>query len=509
MSESRPVRRVAVIGGGISGLVAAHRLIEQSQPDAPIDVTLFEASDRIGGVFGTIHVDDYLVETGADMFITNQPAAVKLCERLGIADELIPTDPTHRGSLVLRNGRPVRVPEGFMLLSPAKVWPVLKSPIFSPLGKLRMGLEYLLPRKTGSEEESLAAFVHRRFGREAFERLIQPLVGGIYTADPEKLSLKATMPRFLDMERQWRSLIRASRRTASNSAGEDESGSASETNGSGARYGLFTAPRHGMSVMLDRLKEIVESSGTLRTGTRIASLQRTPDGRFTLRVEDHQNAATSSPPADEQFDGVVVALRTHHAAELLEQAADAPDGADLPECQRLNELLRSIEYSSAAIVVSGHRLADIEHPLDAFGLVIPHIEGRRILAVSFTSRKFPGRAPEGRVLLRTFIGGALQPELLEQSDEELFQVVREELESTLGVHGEPDFQHIVRYEQSMPQYHLGHLDRVSAIESLTHAVPGFELVGNAYRGVGIPDCIRYAESAVDRLLVSLNESHAN
>ncbi|MBI1313812.1 protoporphyrinogen oxidase [bacterium] len=505
MVEPSAARRVAVIGGGISGLAAAHRLIEHSTSDCPVDVTLFETSERVGGVFGTVRIDDYLVETGADMFITNQPAAVRLCERLGIADQLVPTDPTFRGSLVLRNGRPVPIPEGFMLLSPAKVWPVLTSPIFSPLGKLRMGLEYFVPRKRGNKEESLAQFVRRRFGREAFDRLIQPLVGGIYTADPEKLSLKATMPRFLDMERQSRSLIQASRKPATGSAGEGDSGSAAETGGSGARYGLFTAPRGGMSVLIDRLREIVESSGTVRTQTRVESLARTPDGRFTLRVCPQNGEA-----ADETFDAVVVALRTHHAADLLDGVASNGDASadrrrSIPNVERLTELLRSIEYSSAAIVVSGHRLEDVRHPLNAFGLVIPHTEGRRILAVSFTSRKFPGRAPEGRVLLRTFIGGALQPEMLLHSDDELFQIVREELASMLGVSGEPEFERIVRYNNAMPQYHLGHLDRVSAIESLTAGVPGLELVGNAYRGVGLPDCIRYAEASVDRLLDVLAE----
>ena len=497
MSDSPRVRRVAVIGGGISGLAAAHRLIEQSTPEHPVDVTLFEASDRVGGVFGTVHIDGYLVETGADMFITNQPAAVNLCERLGIADQLIPTDSTFRGSLVLRNGKPVPIPEGFMLLSPAKVWPVLKSPIFSPLGKLRMGFEYFLPRKKGHDEESLAQFVRRRFGREAFERLIQPLVGGIYTADPEKLSLKATMPRFLDMERQSRSLIRASRNSASTSAGANNSAGGAETNGSGARYGLFTAPRGGMSVLIDLLAKTVSGCGTVRTQTRVQSLSRTSDDRFTLRV-----GTLTGEASDETFDSVLVALRTHHAADLLASDAGSNGDTSIPNIDRLSELLRSIEYSSAAIVVSGHRLENIKHPLDAFGLVIPHTEGRRILAVSFTSRKFPGRAPEGRVMLRTFVGGALQPELLQQTDEELFQVVREELSSILGVSGEPDFERIVRYENAMPQYHLGHLDRVSAIESLAAGVPGLEFAGNAYRGVGLPDCIRYAEASADRLLKS-------
>jgi len=189
-------QRIAVIGGGASGLAAAHRLIELSKEGSKrFEVTLFEASETPGGVAGTRQIGDYLVETGPDMFITNQPAALNLCQRIGLSDELIPTETEHRGSLVLRQGKPVRVPEGFMLISPAKVWPVLTSRIFSPLGKLRMGLEYLLPRKKEQTDETLAGFVKRRFGSEAFDRLIQPLVGGIYTADPDKLSLQATLPR--------------------------------------------------------------------------------------------------------------------------------------------------------------------------------------------------------------------------------------------------------------------------------------------------------------------------
>ncbi len=243
--------RVAVVGGGLSGLAAAHRLGELSRAqNLPIEISVFEASPRIGGVMGTERLGDYLIETGADSFITNKPWAVNLCERLGIADRLIPTEETHRGALVLRKGKPVPVPEGFQLLAPAKIWPVLKSPLFSPWGKLRMGLEYFLPRRHAEGDESLAGFVRRRFGREALERLVQPLVGGIYTSDPERLSLKATMPQFLEMERQHRSLIRAARSKAGkNSSRETQA----EQSASGARYGLFATPKAGISELLEAL----------------------------------------------------------------------------------------------------------------------------------------------------------------------------------------------------------------------------------------------------------------
>ncbi|MDA1164135.1 MAG: protoporphyrinogen oxidase [Planctomycetota bacterium] len=474
--------RIAVVGGGISGLAAAHRLIELSRDGSQsFEVTLFEASNSLGGVAETRQIGEYLVETGPDMFITNQPAAVNLCQRIGLAEELIPTELAYRGSLVLRNGKPVRIPEGFMLISPAKVWPVLKSRIFSPLGKLRMGLEFLVPRRKESTDETLAGFVRRRFGKEAFDRLIQPLVGGIYTADPEKLSLKATLPRFLEMERQHRSLIVASRKQAT----------ARESDGSGARYGLFTAPRGGISDLLNRLAEIISEHAHTKTGDAVAAVSLGRTSGYTVALQSGTR---------QEFDGVVLALPAFHAARVLEPPAskEVPEESS-SELAALTDLLYGIEYSSAAVVVSGHRLADIEHPLDAFGLVIPAIERRQVLAVSFTSRKFPGRAPDGHVLLRTFVGGAMQPEMLEHRDETIIDIVRKELESILGIRGEPDFMEVCRYERSMPQYYLGHCERVARIYELAKAIPGLELAGNAYSGVGIPDCVSSGEAAAERI----------
>eukprot|EP00913_Durusdinium_trenchii_P028488 g26716.t1 len=463
----------ATFGGGITGLAAAHRVLELSeQHERPVQLTLFEAGDQPGGVVGTRRIDKYVVELGADSFITNKPWAVNLCRRLGIEDQLIPTDDTFRRSLVLRQGQPVAVPEGFMLLSPAKIWPVLSSPLFSPLGKLRMGLEYFLPRAKAGEDESLASFVRRRFGREALERLVQPLVGGIYTSDPERLSLKATLPRFLDMERDHRSLIRASRKQASTASRE-------ESSGSGARYGLFATLRNGLSSLFDVLTERIAERADIRFGTPVSHIVPAENG-WMLRTADG---------GEETFDAVIAAARSY-------QVGDMVAGFDEP----LAESLRTIEYASTAVVVSGHRLEDVEHPLDAFGLVVPAIENRKVLAISFTSRKFPGRAPEGHVLLRTFVGGAMQPELLQHSDDEIRRIVRDELASILGVGGEPDFIELTRYTNAMPQYHLGHLERVAAIESRVASHAGLAIAGNAYHGVGLPDCIHSGEQAAESIM---------
>lgn len=470
--------RIAIIGGGITGLTAAHHFLERKLPAAqPLEVTLFEASSQLGGVMGTRRVGDYLVETGADSFITTQPAAVDLCRRLGLADELIPTDATYRRSLVLFQGKPVEVPDSFQLLSPVKIGPLLQSPLFTVRGKLRMALEYVLPRGPVQEDESLAHFVRRRFGQEALERLVQPLVGGIYTSDPEKLSLRATMPRFLEMEQACGSVIRALRQKSREEADNPDAVA------TGARYGLFLSLKSGISSLLNRLTDRVSAGGTIRRECGVARVQPiggTGAAGFELELANGTR---------EVYDRVILAVPAYLAADLV--CGFAPAAA---------AELRGIEYASTAIVVTGHRLADISHPLNAFGLVVPAIERRQILAVSFASRKFPGRVPEGRVLLRTFVGGAMQPELFQLSDDELKPLVRRELAEILGVRGEPEITVIARWRRAMPQYHVGHLDRVSRIEAVLAPWPGLALAGNAYRGVGLPDCIASGERAAEKIL---------
>ncbi|WLD13192.1 protoporphyrinogen oxidase [Planctellipticum variicoloris] len=468
-SVARPLR-LAVVGGGLSGLTAAYRLQELArQADRPVELTLFEASPQTGGIVGTIRRDGYLVDVGADSFITNKPAALRLCQRLGIEDRLATLDPRYRGALVLHEGRPVPVPDGFQLLSPSAFWPMVRTPLLSLWGKLRMGMELFVPPRRSSEDESLADFVRRRFGREALERLIQPLVGGIYTADPEKLSMQATLGRFVEMEQKYGSVIRGSRRQLKEQHADSDSSS------TGARYGLFLGLKGGLQDLVDALTQAIQPSVQVRTGIRLTTAVEEPTG---VRLE---NGATDGP-----WDGVVLAMMAHQAAALVERMDGDLAGA-----------LRSIEYASSAIVVSGHKLAEFREPPQAFGLVIPHREHRRILAVSFSSRKFADRAPEGGILLRTFIGGALQQHLFERSDEELLQIVREELQEIFGV--STQWAQVIRYANAMPQYHVGHLQRVARIEELAAQHPRLALTGNAYHGVGVPDVIQQAEDAADRL----------
>ncbi|HET6422376.1 MAG TPA: protoporphyrinogen oxidase [Planctomycetaceae bacterium] len=467
--------RIAVLGGGLTGLAAAHRLVEL-RGDRPLEIHLYEAGSRWGGLVGTIERDGYLIDTGGDSFITNKPGALQLCQRLGLSDRLQATDTNHRGALVLFDGRPYPVPEGFQLLSPTAIGPVLRSPILSPWGKVRMAFEPFIPPRKGNGDESLASFVRRRFGNEVLERLVQPLVGGIYTSDPEKLSLRATMPRFLDMEQKYGSLLRAMRQA--------KSALVEDTASTGARYGLFAGLRGGMQELIDTLVARIAPHVTMHLHTAVDCVERwDAPSRYRLRFR----VAQATPP--DAFDHVISTLPTARSAALFENVDP-----------QLATSLRDIEYASSTIVVTGHDLADIAHPLNAFGLVIPHRERRRILAVSFNTRKFPNRAPAGRTLLRTFVGGAMQPELAELDDAATVQLVREELAATLGVQGEPDFAIVVRYPRAMPQYHLGHCDRVAVIERQVAAHPGLHLAGNAYRGVGIPDAIHSGEQAAERVL---------
>ena len=481
--------RVAVIGGGITGLAVAQRLVSRSEN---VQVVLLESSRRLGGIIRTEAADGFLMELGPDSFITNKPAAIQLCEEVGFTDQLIPTDAGFRRSLVLRNGKPMPVPDGFMLMAPSKPWAILTTPILSLAGRLRLLSEALISRRTTEEDESLASFVRRRFGQQALERLVQPLIGGIYTADPEKLSLKATMPRFSEMEQSHGSVIRATlaqqKIDRKRSSAQQESSSDSsdgDSSGSGARYGLFATAAGGLSDMVAAIERTLLKSGRveIQLGVEVASIERptASNSHWAVQLKDQRSM---------MFDAVIVTLPTHAAARILKTAIS-------PE---LHAALQEIEYASSAIVVSGHQLSDFDHPMDAFGLVVPAIERRKILAVSFSSRKFPGRAPAGQILLRTFVGGAMQPELLNNDDDTIAGFVNAELRSIFGMKAEPMFSEVIRYNNAMPQYHVGHLDRVARIESLLKNTPGLHLAGSAYTGVGIPDSIASGWVAADNVL---------
>jgi protoporphyrinogen/coproporphyrinogen III oxidase len=461
--------RIVAVGGGIAGLAAAHRLVELARDERrPLDLVLLEGTGRLGGTIRTERSEGFLLEAGADSFISEKPWALALAERVGLGSRLRRTDDRFRRTYVVRQGRLRPLPEGFLLLAPTRAWPVLASGVFSWRGKLRLGLDLVLPRRSGAADESLGSFVRRRLGREALERVAQPLVGGIYSADPDRLSLAATMPRFLALEREHRSLILGLRRTAR----------AGETAGaSGARWSLFVTLAGGMEELVAALAARLPA-GAVRLGSPVGGIVPAPDG---WRVHPRDGAPLHA-------DGVVLAGPAPAMAALV-SAVDPG----------LASQLGGIVYASSATVALAYPRAAVRHPLDGFGFVVPRVEGRAILACTFSSVKYPGRAPDGAVLLRVFVGGALQADLLARADEDLIRLAHDDVATLLGITGDPVLARVWRHPGAMPQYEVGHLDRVAAIESRLEAFPSLALAGAAYRGVGIADCVRSGEAAAERL----------
>jgi len=460
-------RCVAVVGGGISGLAAAHRLVE-IRPRMP--VVLFERQARLGGVLRTVHEDGFQVEQSADNFITTVPWGVELCKRLGLADQLMQTNPAHRRTYVVRRGRLAKLPDGFLMMAPTRMWPLAVTPILSPWGKLRAGLEYFIPPRKDESDESMAAFVRRRLGREAFERLVEPLVSAVYAADMEKLSVLATLPRFREMERQHGSLIRAMR--------HQMRATRKSTTESGARYSLFLTLRHGLTNMVDAIRDKLPQ-GTVRLETPVERIERRGQG-WTVWPKNGRG---------EEFDAVILATPAHVAATLLD-SIDADLAAQLA----------SITHEGTAIVSAAYQRDDISHPLDGMGVVVPAVENSPILAVSFSSQKYAHRAPEGKALLRAFVGGARRPEMAEMDTAELVPQVLGELAELLGIRGRPVYHTTSHWPRTMPQYHVGHMQLVEQIEARASALANLALAGNAYHGVGIPACIHSGQQAAEHVL---------
>ena len=488
------MKRIVIIGGGITGLAATHRILERSHDAGEqIEVTLLEAGSRIGGIVQTRERDGFLLESGPDSFIAEKPEVVRLAKHLGLESHLIETNQSHRRSFVVRQGKLMPVPEGFHLLAPGRLWPFLQSGVFSWPGKARMAMELLLPRRNingdvATADESLAQFVRRRLGREALERMAQPMVGGIYTADPETLSLRATMPRFLEMEREHGSVIRALRKQTRSPTVKEGSEDLSGTQAvSGARYSLFLSFDRGMQLLTDKPADTIanSSSGSIRLNTRVESLElqhATPNEPASWKIRTNNNETLTA-------DAVCLALPSFVCARLL-RSVDAPLASELD----------NITYASSSTINLAYQREDIPHPLNGFGFVVPFVEKRSLIACTFSSVKFAGRAPHNRVLLRAFVGGALQPEMFELDDAELISRVRSDLRDLLGIERPPLFGEVSNWERSMPQYTLGHLERVKRIRERAASLPNLALAGNAYSGPGIPDCIRSGETGADQLI---------
>jgi oxygen-dependent protoporphyrinogen oxidase len=479
MNTPRP-QHVVIIGGGLAGLAAAEALLPVGH-DASAEegrrVTLIEPSGRYGGVVQTDRRDDWLIERSADNFLAARPEAVGLVHRLGLTNELIGVDPRVRRALVLHRGRTQSVPTGFRLLAPSRLRSMLTTPVLSPRGRLRLLAErFIRSRAVTSKDESLEHFAVRRLGREAFEALVQPLAAGIWTADPARLSMAAACPEFFAMELSAGSLWAGEQRRMRVATGEAQA--------AGARYGQFLTLASGMETMPRRLADHLAARGVQFITDSVTDLSQLPDHRWQVFRRGVTGSATAAAPEVIEADAVILAVPSPTAATLLRRCDPALSGE-----------LTAIDYAGSTIVSLGFARDDVSHPLDAAGLVVPRREGRRMLAASFSSQKFPGRAPAGSVLIRTFVGGALDPKTAALEDARLVPLVLKELQEVLGVRGSPQIVQVNRWLTAMPQYTVGHCERVATIRQLVAGHRGLALAGAAYEGVGIPQVIASGQAA--------------
>src|SRR5437773_833689 len=464
------MKRIAIIGGGISGLSAAFTLEQRRRAGVPLQYVLYESSSCLGGVISTEYVDGCVVEAGPDSFLTVKPWAADLCRELGLEDQLIGSNDTERKTYILLKGRLVPIPDGLMFMVPTRILPVVFSPLFSPVTKFRMVREWFQSPASSGKDESVAKFVERHYGSELVERLADPLLSGVYGGDSSQLSVRAVLPRFAQMEASHGSLGRAML------AARKKIVHASN----GPPRPLFTSLKDGMQQMANALAARL-SAPSICLSTPVRQLKFKEDGWMV-----------SAAGARELFDSLIIATPAHTAAVILQSVST-----------ELADELRGVRYTSSitATLGYGHSVRSSLPP--GFGLLVPHSEGRRLLAATFVHNKFSHRAPEDRALIRCFFGGSRDEEILQLHEDEILRIAREELRQILGISAEPLFTRIYKWKAAMAQYTVGHLDRLDRIDRLHQQLPGLALAGNAYRGIGVPDCVRSGKQAAEQALFAM------
>jgi protoporphyrinogen/coproporphyrinogen III oxidase len=463
--------RIAIIGGGISGLSAAFALAEKRRAGAPVEYVLFESSPRLGGVLVTDRVEGCLVEAGPDSFITEKPWAADLCRKIGLGDQLIGSNDSERKTYILTKGKLVVMPDGLMFMVPTKILPTVFSPLFSLRTKMRMAAEWFHPPHKASADETVAEMVERHYGPEMVDRLADPLLSGVYGGEASQLSVRAVLARFAEMEAKYGSLGRAMLAARRKMAGANKRPAPA----------LFTSLKEGMQQMVDALRSRLDAND-LRTSSPVQSVIPQDDG-WTV----------SAGYQSDHFDALIIATPAQAAASLL-QLADA----------NLSRELGEIRYTSSATVTLGYDETVRRSLPPGFGFLVPRSEGRRMLAATFVHNKFPHRAPDNRAIIRCFLGGARDEEILDCTEEQILQIVRSELQQIIGLTAAPLFTRVYKWKAAMAQYSVGHLERLQRIEALRQKLPGLALAGNGFNGIGVPDCVRSGTEAAAKVLAALD-----
>jgi len=470
-------KRIAIIGGGISGLAAAFALEQKRRAGVPVEYAVYEANPHLGGVLVTERVEGCLVEAGPDSFLTEKPWAADLCRQIGLGDQLIGSNDPQRKTYIVVKGKLVVMPDGLMFMVPTKILPTVFSSLFSFRTKMRMATEWFHPPHRATTDETVTELVERHYGAEMVDLLADPLLSGVYGGEASQLSVRAVLPRFADMEAKHGSLGRAML------SARKKMGAAAK----GSPPPLFTSLKEGMQQMVDALVACLDANA-LRLSTPVQSVIP-QEGGWTL----------SAGYQSDHFDGLIVATPAPAASVLLQMADED-----------LSRELGEIRYSSSVTITLGYD-ENVRRSLPpGFGFLVPRSEGRRMLAATFVHNKFPHRSPENRALIRCFLGGARDEQILQSGDDEIVQIVRDELKQILGLAAEPLFTRVYKWKGAMAQYGVGHLERVQRIETLRKKLPRLALAGNAFTGIGAPDCVRSGTEAAIKVLaaIGLEESVA-
>ncbi len=481
------MKKIAIIGGGISGLSITYFVLKKiKEKQSACEIILIDKNTELGGNVTTFCKDGFVIEGGPDCFISEKPSAIRLCEELGLGDSLINTKEENKRTYVLSKGKLIELPEGLMLMVPTKITPFIFSPLISIPGKIRMGMDLFIPAKKNNYDESLGSFVRRRLGNEALDKIAEPLVAGIHAGDPENMSLKNTFPRFLDMENKYGSLIKgmlAQRSQQSTVNSQQDRKQKPEEN----KRTMFMSLKGGLVELINKIHEKIAPEIKILLDKKVNSINKIQiaDNKVKYEIKMNENEVIEA-------DYIIVTSPAYETGRMISGFAS-----------ELASMLNNFPYVSTATVSVGFKRSEIYHPLKGFGFVIPRKEKRKIMASTWTSEKFSFRAPSDSVLMRAFLGGAANSDILKLNEEEILEVVLKEWQDIMGIKAKPVISKTFRWNKAMPQYIIGHEKTVENIEKITSLHEGLTIAGNYLKGVGISDCILNAYNTAEKIVDKL------